>query len=115
MDGIKIHSQESERSHDEIMVTITDDEAEAKYSDIRVNDLCDETAEALDNRDVVADDVVILNDAKQELNNAMLTKDRRQQLDIPHFVRTTGFKLWDDEKLGLKERMLVVEFLTNWI
>ena len=113
-DGTKSHSQEDDQNYNNIKVAIADD-GDGELLDIRVDDSWEETAEDLDERDAVADDATIVSDAEQELANAFVVEDRSHQLDLVHLVRTTAYKLWEDEELSLDQRKQVVASLEQVI
>lgn len=115
-DGTKSHSQEDDQRYNNVKVTIADDgDGTGELLDVSVDDSWTETAEDLEAVDAVADDATIVSDADQELANAFVTGERTQQLDLVHLVRTTGYKLWEDEELSLEHRERVVDSLENTI
>jgi hypothetical protein len=113
-DGTKSHSQEDDQRYNTINVAMADD-GDGELLDVRVDDSWKATAEDLDVRDAVADEATIVSDAEQKLVNAFITEDRTHQLDLVHLVRTTAYKLWEDEELSLEDRERVVESLENVI
>lgn len=115
-DGTKSHSQEDDQRYNNIKVAIADDgDGAGELLNISVDDSWKDTAEHLEAVDAVADDATIVSDADQELANAFVTGDRSQQLDLVHLVRTTGYKLWEDEALSLEHRERAVESLEQVI
>ncbi len=113
-DGTKSHSQEDDQRYNNITVAMADD-GDGELLAVSVDKPWEETAADLDERDAVAEDATIVSDADQELANAFIVQDRTHQLDLVHLVRTTAYKLWEDEELSLELRELAVESLEHVI
>jgi hypothetical protein len=113
-DGTKSHSQQPDQTYNDINLTVADD-GDGELLDVSVNDRWDETSRELDDVDAVAEDATIVSDADRELHNAFITEQRRQQLDLVHLVRTTGYKPWQYEALSLDQRERVLASLEGVI
>lgn len=114
-DGTKCLSQDDDRSYEEISVTLGQvterDDSETTLLDVSVNADWEDTATRLEDTDAIADDGVLVSDAEEPLVDAFVGDKRDHQLDLVHFVRTTGYYLWKDGQFPLEERNAYVEEL----
>jgi hypothetical protein len=82
---------------------------EAGLLDVSVNGSWDDTAMELEEAEAIADEATIVSDADRKLREALVTEDRRQQLDLVHLVRSTGHNLWEGGELDLEDRKAVLD------
>ena len=103
-DATKSHSQEKDRSKNDINVTLTVQNGKTVLLDTRVNKSWKEASTHLDDVQALAKDATIIGDGDPEMNNALVTEEREFQMDLVHMPRATGYKLWADSMLSFKER-----------
>jgi len=110
-DGTKCHSQEKETKN-EINVSLgLDEDGNKVLLDAGVNRSWEDTARVLDEANALDEEAVITADGEREMINALVTGDRKHQMDFLHIFRGTGFRLWQDAELSLKDRKAVVSEL----
>jgi hypothetical protein len=110
-DATKCHSQEEKPKN---MVNVTlglDEKGDKVLLDARVNKPWGDTAEALDEADALDRRARVIGDGDREMINALVTGERENQMDLLHIFRTTGYKLWQDAELDLKDREAIVKEL----
>lgn len=110
-DGTKTHSQERGRSKNEVNVVVGMSEGKKVLLDAQVNKPWADTARTLDAAGALADEVVFIADAEQELRAALVTGKRRFQLDFLHAFRDTSYKLWKESEMSLKDRKGIIKKL----
>ncbi len=110
-DGTKCHSQEKETKNDINVSLGLDEEGNKVLLDARVNRPWGDTAKVLDDADALDEKAVITGDGDREMINALVTGERENQMDFLHIFRGTGFRLWEDAELGLKDRKAIVKEL----
>jgi len=114
-DGTKSHSQE-DRYKNDIKVAMTHNKkGEKVFLGCNVNKSWHDLGEELDELNVLTPDAVLVSDAEPGLKNALVTAERKYQLDFIHFIRDIGFKLWNDEKLDLDMRKNIKKYVEKII
>jgi hypothetical protein len=108
-DGTKSHSQEKGRSKNDINVVLGKDNDGNPRVDVRVNEPWKSTANRLDETQALADDAAIIGDGEIPMQQALVRKDRKYQMDFVHAFRGTSVHLWKDGRLGLKKRKRIVK------
>jgi hypothetical protein len=110
-DGTKCHSQEK-TTKNEVNVSLgLDEEGNKVLLDVAVDRPWHETAKTLDEADALDKKAVITGDGEREMINALVTGEREHQMDFLHIIRGTGFRLWEDAELSLKDRKAIVKEL----
>jgi len=108
-DSTKSHSQEKGRSKNDINVVLGKDTDGDPRVDVRVNEPWKDTAERLDENRTLADNATIIGDGEKPMKQALVKKQRKDQMDFIHAFRGTATHLWKDGRLGLKKRKKVIE------
>lgn len=110
-DGTKCHSQEKETKND-VNVSLGVDEGGNKVLlDTRVNAPWEATANVMEEDNALDREAVITADNEREMVNALVTGDRKHQMDFLHIFRGTGFRLWQDAELTLQDRRKIIKEL----
>lgn len=110
-DGTKCHSQEKETKND-VNVSIGMDEGGNKVLlDTRVNAPWEATANVMEEDNALDKEAVVTSDSDREMVNALVTGKYRHQMDFLHIFRGTGFRLWQDAELSLKDRRKIIKEL----
>lgn len=107
-DATKSHSQEKDKSKNDINVTLGVQNGKTVLLDTRVNKPWKETNTHLNDVQALAKDAVIIGDGDPEMNNALVTEEREFQMDLVHMPRATGYKLWQDSMLSFEERKEII-------
>lgn len=110
-DATKSHSQEKNRSKNDINVTLTVHNGKTALLDTRVNKAWKETNTHLGDLHALAENAAIIGDGDSEMNNALVTDKRVFQMDLVHMPRATGYKLWKDSMLSLEDRKKIIDDL----
>lgn len=111
-DATKCHSQEKGRPKNKVNVSLGLDEKGGKVLlDARVNKPWQETANHLKGIRALDEKAAVIGDGDREMVNALVTGERENQMDLLHIFRATGYKLWQDAELSLKDRKAVVREL----
>lgn len=107
-DGTKTHSQEEEKGKNGVNVVLGMRNGKKVLLDARVNKPWDETARKLDEAAALGKRAVIIGDADREMRKALVTGERKIQLDSFHAIRDTSFKLWQDKEMSLEDRKRII-------
>lgn len=107
-DATKSHSQEKDRSKNDINVTLTVQNGKTVLLDTKVNKPWKETNAHLDKVQALAKNAAIIGDGDPEMNNALVTDEREFQMDLIHMPRATGYKLWEDSMMSFEERKQIM-------
>jgi hypothetical protein len=103
-DGTKSHSQEDLYKNDIKVAMTTNEKGESVFLSCNVNKSWSDLGEEIDELNVLAPDAVLVSDAEPELKKALVTAERKYQIDFIHFIRDIGYKLWKDNTLNLDTR-----------
>lgn len=110
-DGTKTHTQENDMKKNDVHVVLGVKDGRKIMMDITVNKSWNESAQNLDNKRALSKNAAIVSDAEKEMVDALVTGNREHQMDLIHLFRTTGYKLWGDEKMSYDERKKIVQAL----
>lgn len=103
-DGTKCHSQDPDRTQHDVKVTLGETDGGRELLDVTVDGSWADTAATLETLDAIDEEALIVSDGERPMIDAYLTEARDQQLDLRHYIRTTGYKLWEDDELSLERR-----------
>ena len=103
-DGTKSHSQEKGIRQNEINVIIGIEDERKVLLGVTVNKSWRELSETLYYEKALSDSAVIVSDGESELINAFSDANIRFQMDLIHGFRMLSYKLWEDDRLDLKQR-----------
>ena len=70
-----------------------------------------DTADHLNATRALDEKAAIIGDGDREMINALVTGDRENQMDLLHIFRATGYKLWQDAELSLRDRKAIIKEL----
>lgn len=110
-DGTKTHTQESDVKKNDVHVVLGMKDCCKVLMGVTVNKPWNECAQNLDDKHALSKDAVIVSDAEREMVDALATGSREHQIDLIHLFRTTGYKLWEDEKMTYDERKKIIQRL----
>lgn len=108
-DGTKTHTQESDVKKNDIHVVLGIKNGCKVLMGVTVNKPWNESAQNLDDKQALSKNAVIVSDAEREMVDALVTGNREHQIDLIHLFRTTGYKLWEDEKMTYEERKKIIQ------
>lgn len=106
-DATKCHSQEDDRSKHDVKITLGETGDGRDLLDVRVDGSWEDTATGLDDLDAIDEQANIVSDGDEPMVDAFDAENRSHQLDLRHYVTSTGYKLWEDDELDLETRKAI--------